>query len=319
MMRIVNVHALLPILLLVLSAVHLASGFSLQNNGLLRGHHTSRSSTSIHPTTSTSTNVRMSNGDEGEGRPCNFASSVDELIDRRSAIMTGLAGVAAAVSTGTAVVRPAHAAEDGKIVVFGGSGYVGSHVAQLLTSKGYSVVSVSRSSDQADKIAKILGKPLSGIDYVSLDASTDDLGNVLKDAAAVVSCVGVAPGGANQRAGNGAVNVRIANAAKAAGNKRFVYISVASELANGPAKFLLGDYLKGKAEAEAAVISDFGTDNSLIVKPAIIAGGPPGEIRPPGPPGVKPAAVEDVAKAVVAGALGQKSGTIDGNAAIATL
>ena len=57
----------------------------------------------------------------------------------------------------------------------------------------------------------------------------------------------------------------------------------------------------------------------VVVKPAIIAGGPPGEIRPPGPPGVKAVAVEDVAKAVVAGALGQKSGTIDGNSAIAAL
>ena len=315
----VNLHALLPILLLVLSAVHVASGFSLQNDGLLRGRRPT--STSNRPAC-TVVNVRMSNGEEGEGRSSKFASSIDELVDRRSAIMTGLSGVAAALSTGTAVVQPALAA-DGKIVIFGGSGYVGSHVAQLLTSKGYSVVSVSRSSpsDQADKIAKILGKPLSGggIEYVSLDASTDDLGNVLKGATAVVSCVGVAPGGANQRAGNGAVNVRIANAAKAAGNKRFVYISVASELANGPAKFLLGDYLKGKAEAETAVINDFGTENSLVVKPAIIAGGPPGEIRPPGPPGVKPAAVEDVAKAVVAGALGQRSGTIDGNGAIATL
>jgi len=38
---------------------------------------------------------------------------------------------------------------------------------------------------------------------------------VLSGATAVISCVGIAPGGANQRAGNGAVNVRIADAAKA--------------------------------------------------------------------------------------------------------
>ena len=93
-------------------------------------------------------------------------------------------------------------------------------------------------------------------------------------------------------------------------------MSVASELANGPAKFLLGDYLKGKAEAEGAVKKDF-PESSLVVKPAIIAGGPPGEIRPPGPPGMKAASVEEVAKAVVSGALGEKSGIIDGNSAIA--
>ena len=250
-------------------------------------------------------------------------SSINAAIDRREALVSGVAGLGILL-TGTSQPRPAVAdgGDKGKIVVFGGSGYVGAHVDQLLTSQGYTVVSVSRSSssDQADKISKILGKPLAGgIKYATLDASSDDLGDVLKGATAVVSCVGIAPGGANQRDGNGKVNVRIADAAKAAGIGRFVYIGVASELANGPAKFLLGDYFKGKAEAEAGVVKDFGSDGSLVVKPAIIAGAPPGEIRPPGPPGVQAVAVEDVAKAVVAGALGQNSGAIDGNSAIAAL
>ena len=43
----------------------------------------------------------------------------------------------------------------------------------------------------------------------------------------------------------------------------------------------------------------------------------PGEIRPPGPPGMAPVSVEAVAAAAVAGALGKKSGSVDGNAAIA--
>jgi len=246
---------------------------------------------------------------------------VKNLMDRRSAIVGALSSIAAVTVNAVALPSPAIAEGKSKIVVFGGSGYVGAYVGQILSSQGYNVVSVSRSSpsDQNAKITKILGKPLSGIEYLSLDASTDDLSGALKGATAVISCVGVAPGGKNQRAGNGAVNVRIADSSKAAGIKRFVYISVASELANGPAKFLLGDYLKGKAEAEAAVLQDFGSSDSLVVKPGIIAGGPPGEIRPPGPPGAKPASVEDVAKAVVAGALGQKSGTIDGNSAIGSL
>ena len=68
----------------------------------------------------------------------------------------------------------------------------------------------------------------------------------------------------------------------------------------------------GKAEAEKSVVKEFG-DKSLIIKPAIIAGGTPGEIRPPGPPGVKPVDVEAVAKLAVAGALGDLKGMIDGN------
>eukprot|EP00548_Thalassiothrix_antarctica_P000075 CAMPEP_0194141068 /NCGR_PEP_ID=MMETSP0152-20130528/10552_1 /TAXON_ID=1049557 /ORGANISM="Thalassiothrix antarctica, Strain L6-D1" /LENGTH=311 /DNA_ID=CAMNT_0038839583 /DNA_START=21 /DNA_END=956 /DNA_ORIENTATION=- len=214
---------------------------------------------------------------------------------------------------------PSLAASKGKIVVFGGSGYVGAYVSETLASKGYSVVSVSRKSptEQADKVSKILGTSLAGVDYVSLDAASADLAPVLAGSLAAISCVGVAPGGGNQRNGNGAVNVRIADAAKAASVPRFVYVSVASELANGPAKFLLGDYLKGKAEAEKAVQLDFPDKNSLVVKPAIIAGGPPGELRPPGPPGMKAASVQEVAKVVVAGALGEQSGIIDGNSAIA--
>ena len=205
----------------------------------------------------------------------------------------------------------------GKVVIFGGSGYVGAYASQMLLQKGYEVVSVSRKSEaeQAEKVRAILGTGLSKVDYRSLDASSADLSGVLKGASAVISCVGIAPGGTNQRDGNGKVNVRIADAVKAAGIERFVYLGVASELSNGPIKFLFGDYVKGKAEATAAVTKDFG-QAALIVNPGIIAGAPPGEIRPPGPPGMAPVPVEAVAKAAVAGAIGLKSGTIDGNDSI---
>ena len=133
---------------------------------------------------------------------------------------------------------------------------VGAFASQLLLGQGCDVVSVSRKTpaEQADKVKAILGQGLSSVDFVSLDASTADLSGVLSGASAVISCVGIAPGGANQRDGNGKVNVRIADAAKAAGVDKFVYLGVASELANGPAKFLFGDYIKGKGEAEAAAI-----------------------------------------------------------------
>jgi uncharacterized protein YbjT (DUF2867 family) len=235
-------------------------------------------------------------------------------MDRRSAL--SLAGAAA--TFGTLHPLAAHAAGKGKIVVFGGSGYVGAYASQMLVSQGYDVISVSRKSpsDAADKVKAILGTSLK-VDYQQLDAGKEDLTAVLKGASGVISCVGVAPGGGpDQKNGNGAVNVAIADASKAAGIERFVYLGLADELANGPIKFVFGDYVKGKAIATAAVAKDYGPA-ALIIKPGIIAGGPPGEVRPPGPPGMTPVPVEAVARAAVAGALGKQSGTIDGNAAIA--
>jgi uncharacterized protein YbjT (DUF2867 family) len=238
--------------------------------------------------------------------------SADHL-PRRHAILS-----AAAAATMQAFVSGASAADaKAKVVVFGGSGYVGAYASQLLVGKGADVVAVSRKSpaEQAAKVKDILGAPLAGVEFVQLDASSADLSSVLAGASAVISCVGIAPGGSNMRDGNGLVNVKIAAAAKAAGVSKFVYLGLASELASSPIKFVFGDYVKGKAEAEAAVAKDYGSD-ALLIKPGVIAGGPPGEIRPPGPPGMTPVPVEAVAKAAVAGALGDAVGKIDGNAAI---
>ena len=232
-------------------------------------------------------------------------------LDRRY-VVAGAAALPAAIFAAS----PAAAAGD-RVVIFGGSGYVGAYAAQMLLKQGAQVVSVSRKSpaEQADKVKAILGSDLK-LDYQQADALSDDLSGVLKGATAVISCVGIAPGGANQKDGNGQANKKIADATAAAGISKFVYLGVASELANGPIKFVFGDYVKGKAEAEAAVTKDFGA-SALIIKPGIIAGGPPGEIRPPGPPGMTPVPVEAVARAAVAGALGKKSGKVDGNAEIA--
>ena len=241
-------------------------------------------------------------------------SSRVAALDRRQAVTSAAAAAAAALGVSTAAIA------DGKpkVVVFGGSGYVGAYASRLLLGKGAQVVSVSRKTpaEQVDKVKAILGAPLAGVEYVQLDASTGDLSGVLGGAAAVISCIGIAPGGANVRDGNGLVNAKIAAASKLAAVPKFVYLGLASELASSPIKFVFGDYVKGKAEAEAAVGKDY-PSSALVLKPGIIAGGPPGEVRPPGPPGMAPVAVEDVARAAVAGALGTAAGTVDGNSAIA--
>ena len=76
----------------------------------------------------------------------------------------------------------------------------------------------------------------------------------------MISCVGVAPGQKNQLDGNGAVNERIADAAKKAKVGRLVYISVASAISEGTGKLLFADYVKGKQQAEAAASKASGGD-----------------------------------------------------------
>ena len=235
--------------------------------------------------------------------------AVSMSVDRRSA----LAGFGA-LSLAPVAASAADKKKGGKqkVVVLGGSGYVGAHVAALLAAEGCDVVAASRASAdaQAARAKQMLGGAAlpPTVSFATVDASADDLAALLAGASAVVSCVGVVPGGKNQLNGNGAVNVRIADAAKAAGVPSFVYVSVASAISNGPGKLLFGDYVKGKAQAEAAVSRDFGA-SSLIIRPAIILGGPPG---PPGPPGIPPVTVDAVAKTAAAGALGRKFGVLDG-------
>ena len=212
-----------------------------------------------------------------------------------------------AVGVGTAALgaQPALAA-GGKVVVVGGAGFVGTEISHLLATQGVKVVSVSRRSAAA-QAQKVQYEQF--VDFVSLDASKDDLSSVFKGASAVISCVGVAPGQKNQLDGNGAVNERIADAAKKAKVGRLVYISVASAISEGTGKLLFADYVKGKQQAEAAVQRNYGSGGSLIIRPGVISGGGPG--LPP-PPGVPPVPVDAVARAAVAGALGKKSGILDG-------
>jgi len=246
--------------------------------------------------------------------PTDVAISSDSL--QRRAVLTSLPAVA---GIWAALAPEVLAAGGKKIVVFGGSGFVGSRVTDLLVKEGYSVTSVSRSSagQQAANVQRQIGAKPVGVTYVQLDASTGDLSadGLLAVADAVISCAGVAPTGNNPLDGNGKVNVRIAEAASKAGAPRFVYISVSSYLSDGPGNLIFGDYLKGKKQAERAVLKEFSSKKGLIIRPASIEGaGKP--FGPPGPPWVRGVSVDDVAKAAVAGALGKQSGLLDGTSAI---
>ena len=153
-----------------------------------------------------------------------------------------------------------------KVVVFGGNGFVGSRVCQLLQGTGAKVVSVSRSGGQPEWAA---GEDwVGGVEWVKGEACTDDLSGIISGSSAVVSCLGVI-GGSDEtmRAGNGAANVAIVKQAGTVG--RIVYVSVSDEVGKAVGGFALKGYFNGKREAEEAVST---ATSSVILAPTFIYG-----------------------------------------------
>ncbi|XRB00167.1 NAD(P)-bd_dom domain-containing protein [Pycnococcus provasolii] len=158
------------------------------------------------------------------------------------------------------------------VAVVGGTGFVGSEVTKQLVAAGCDVKTVSRRG----------AGDVQGATYVAADALADSkeaLVDALKGSDVVVSCVGTI--GGDDLAGNGTANVAIVEAAKEAGAKRFVYVSVASIVKDnvkglGP----LDAYFNGKEAAEASVTSTF-ADNHAIVRPSFIFGGDQFNLTPP--------------------------------------
>ena len=81
-----------------------------------------------------------------------------------------------------------------------------------------------------------------------------------------MSCIGAFGSNEFMKQINGDANAAIAEAAAAAGIKRFVYIS--AEKFRPVAFFLLG-YFEGKSIAEAAVSKHFGSDGCVLRPPAV--------------------------------------------------
>ena len=101
---------------------------------------------------------------------------------------------------------------------------------------------------------------------------------------AVISCMGSI--GFDRQGlliGNGIANTEGAKAAKAAGASRFVYVSVASDVADarGWLPNYFNGYFDGKSQAEAAITDAFGADGSTFVRPSFIYGGDSFGLFPP--------------------------------------
>lgn len=226
-----------------------------------------------------------------------------------------------------------------KVVVLGGSGFVGSRVCERLASEGASVTSVSRSG----RPPAAAGAWADKVTWVQGDATSMDLAPVFQGADAVISAIG-AIGSSEDEASNGLTAERAAAAAAAARARRFVLVSATQLVAEAGVGGVFPGYVAGKRRAEAAAASFPG--QTLVLQPTFIFGGTEFSASPPrvaewygqqvenllgtglvrGVASVSPAAlklallppnsVQDVAAAAVAGAKGKATGVLSSHDAI---
>jgi uncharacterized protein YbjT (DUF2867 family) len=152
---------------------------------------------------------------------------------------------------------------DAKVVtVFGGSGFVGRHLAQELLSRGARLRIASRHPRSAFRI-KPLGN-LGQVQFAFADVTKPEtLAPVLAGSHAVVNLVGAFGGNLDAVQAKGAG--RIAEAAKAAGAVSMVHVSAIGADPESPV-----DYARTKAEGEEAVHAAF--PEATILRPSILFG-----------------------------------------------
>jgi len=170
----------------------------------------------------------------------------------------------------------------GKMIVFGGNGFVGQEVCRTMAQRGYDVISISRTGERpwhtthfaqlfrapdcinytwADKVTWLEGNAAEPNTYKHL-LKTDDPS---KPFLGVVSCVGAF---FNAREINGEVNKKLIEACADAKVPRFCYVSGLPP--PPPISLLLGGYLAGKKTAEDALVANFPENGCAIRAPALL-------------------------------------------------
>ncbi len=160
------------------------------------------------------------------------------------------------------MVRNGTALEGKLIVLVGGSGFFGTHLAQELLSSGARLRIASRNPERAFKL-----KPLANLGQVQFArcdmTKPESLDRVVTGADAVVNLVGAFDGNLDAVQGRGVGN--LAKAAKAAGASAFVHVSAIGADAEGATA-----YARSKAAGEAAVLAAF--PKATILRPSVLFG-----------------------------------------------
>ena len=152
---------------------------------------------------------------------------------------------------------------EGKLVVLaGGSGFFGAHVAQELLARGARLRIVARSPEKAWRLRPLAN--LGQIQFVRGDVTRPaSLAAAFAGADAAVNLVGAFAGDLDALQGEGAG--RIAALARDGGAEAFVHVSALGAEAGSPV-----DYNRTKAEGEAAVLAAF--PGATILRPSVLFG-----------------------------------------------
>lgn len=151
-----------------------------------------------------------------------------------------------------------------KIIVFGGSGFVGSAICKAAVARGIEAVSLSRS-----------GRPpyvdswVDQVTWVAGDVFYAEWDGLLRGATAVVSTLGGFGTNEQMEKINGEANVLAVDAASKAGIPKFILISVHDY--NLPSFLLNSGYFSGKRRAETEVLSKY-PNSGTVLRPGFIYG-----------------------------------------------
>src|SRR5512135_665627 len=155
------------------------------------------------------------------------------------------------------------------VLLIGGSGFVGSHAAHVLTGRGYRVTVPTRRRERAKHLL-----PLPTVDVVEADVNdAAQLSQLMAGQDAVINLVGLlhsrngTPYGPDFSQAHVELPKKIVAAAKQRGVRRLLHVSALNAERSGPSQ-----YLRSKADGEAAVREGGSEVPWTIFRPAVIFG-----------------------------------------------
>lgn len=190
------------------------------------------------------------------------------MIARSAGTLWARRGIASASGGGEAPAR---------ILVMGGSGFVGSHVCREALARGLEVTALSRSGAPVDGGGREPGGGWAqAVRWVRGDAlamdSSGAWSEALEGCGAVVAAVGGFGSAAQMERVCGDTTVHLARAARDAGHvRRMVFVSAADLSGVPPLGWLLRGYWAGKRKGERAVAECF-PEGGVSLRPGIVYG-----------------------------------------------